>query len=84
VHLLVIPKKHIQRIADTKDEDVTILGHLLLVARQVALKEGLKENGFRVVINNGPHAGETVPHLHVHVLGGAPLANGWGSASHSH
>ncbi len=74
VHVLVIPRKPIARIAEAEPGDAQLLGHLLLTARSVAAKLGLSE-GFRIVINNGPHGGETVPHLHVHVLGGRPL--GW-------
>ncbi len=73
VHLLVIPRKPIPRIAQAQTEDAQILGHLLLTAAQVARAEGLEESGFRIVINNGRDGGETVPHLHVHVLGGRPL-----------
>jgi histidine triad (HIT) family protein len=75
VHFLVVPKKEIARIGAAGQGDQALLGHLLLVAREVAGKEGLAETGFRIVINNGPDGGETVPHLHVHVLGGRPL--GW-------
>lgn len=71
-HLLVIPKRVIPRINEAKAEDATLLGHLLLVAADQAKHLGL-EKGFRIVINNGLHAGETVPHLHVHLLGGRAL-----------
>lgn len=74
-HFLVIPKKPITRIARAGAEDAALLGHLLLTAASLAEKEGLGENGFRIAINNGHDGGETVPHLHVHVLGGRPL--GW-------
>ena len=74
VHLLVVPKKEIARIGATSSADEPLLGHLLHVAQTVAKKEGLGESGFRLVINNGPNGGETVPHLHVHVLGGRPMA----------
>ena len=72
-HFLVIPKQVIPRIGEAGQEDQTVLGHLLLVAGKVARSEGL-ENGFRVVINNGSEGGETVPHLHVHVLGGRQMS----------
>lgn len=72
-HLLVIPKKPIPRIGQATEENEALLGHLLLVAGQVAREQGIAESGYRVVINHGPHGGETVPHLHVHVLGGRPL-----------
>ena len=68
VHLLVVPKKRIVRLAEAEQQDQTKLGHLLLTATAVAKQEGFVEGGFRVVINNGPNGGETVPHLHVHVL----------------
>ncbi|MAE52740.1 MAG: histidine triad nucleotide-binding protein [Opitutae bacterium] len=71
-HLLVIPKKVIPRIGNAQKEDQATLGHLLLVAAEVAEKEKL-EAGYRIVINNGSDGGETVPHLHVHVLGGRPM-----------
>jgi histidine triad (HIT) family protein len=74
VHLLVVPKKEIARIDATTEADEPLLGHLIQVAKKVAQQEGLMESGFRLVINNGRDGGETVPHLHVHVLGGRPLA----------
>src|SRR3982751_1541706 len=61
-HVLIIPKKPIPRIAEAKPEDHQILGHLLLKAAQVARELGLGESGFRLVFNNGPDAGEAVPH----------------------
>ena len=73
VHFLVVPKKRIHRIGEAEDTDGALLGHLLLTARAVAKKLKLS-GGFRVVINNGPDGGESVPHLHVHVLGGRSLA----------
>jgi histidine triad (HIT) family protein len=73
VHLLVVPKKLIPRIGLATAEDQALLGHLLLVAGQAAHEAGVAESGFRVVINHGSHGGESVPHLHVHVLGGRPL-----------
>lgn len=72
-HILVIPKKPIPRVGEAAAEDQALLGHLLLTAASVAKAEGLAENGYRVVINNGRDGGESVPHLHVHVLGGRPL-----------
>jgi histidine triad (HIT) family protein len=69
VHVLVIPKKPIVNLAGTDDADRDLLGHLLLVVRQVARQEGL-DDGFRVVANVGPDGGQTVDHLHLHVLGG--------------
>ncbi len=74
-HVLIVPKKPIPRIADAKPEDAQVLGHLLLKAAEVAKQLGVSDSGFRLVINNGPAAGESVPHLHCHVLGGRQL--GW-------
>ncbi|MBK1791461.1 histidine triad nucleotide-binding protein [Persicirhabdus sediminis] len=73
VHLLVIPKKCITRVALADDADKEVLGHLMLVARKVAEQEGFADDGFRLIINNGPDGGEEVPHLHVHVLAGRKL-----------
>lgn len=72
-HCLIIPKKHIECIAAAEVVDTSLLGHLLLVAAQVAKRLGLDTSGFRIVINNGKDGGETVPHLHVHLLGGRSL-----------
>ena len=72
VHFLVIPRKLIPRVAEATAADEALIGHLLLVAKKVAHDLKL-EKGFRIVINNGPDGGETVPHLHVHVLGGRHL-----------
>ncbi|HVR34459.1 MAG TPA: histidine triad nucleotide-binding protein [Methylomirabilota bacterium] len=73
-HVLMVPKKPIPRIGEAKSEDRELLGHLLLQAAGVAEKLGLKETGYRLVLNHGPHGGESVPHLHCHILGGRPMA----------
>jgi histidine triad (HIT) family protein len=73
IHVLVIPKKHVSRIAQTEPDDAALLGKLLLTARDLAQQLGIAQSGFRLVINNGPNGGETVPHLHVHLLGGRPM-----------
>ena len=75
VHVLIIPRKPIPRVAQAKPEDQAVLGHLLLKAAEVAAKLGLAQSGYRLVFNNGPDAGEAVPHLHCHILGGRSL--GW-------
>jgi histidine triad (HIT) family protein len=72
VHLLIIPKKLIARVAAATSADEPVLGHLLQVAAQLAQKLNLSA-GFRLVINNGPHACESVPHLHVHLLAGRQM-----------
>ena len=73
VHLLVIPKKLIPRISEAVLEDALLMGHLLVVGKEVARTLELDE-GFRIVINCGENGGESVPHLHVHVLGGRKLS----------
>ena len=72
-HVLLIPKKPIPRIAEALPVDHQVLGHLMLKAAEVAQKLGLKESGYRLVFNNGPDAGEAVPHLHCHSLGGRKM-----------
>jgi histidine triad (HIT) family protein len=72
VHVLVIPKKPLPRIGEANPDDEALLGHLLLTAASLAQQLNLAA-GYRVVINNGPHGGESVPHLHVHLLGGRQL-----------
>ena len=74
VHVLVVPKKPIPRLADATAEDEKLLGKLLLKAQEMARSLGIAESGFRVVINSGRNGGETVAHLHVHLLGGRRLA----------
>jgi len=74
VHVLIVPKRVIARLADAREEDAALLGKLLLATRKVAEKLGLLESGYRVVINSGPDAGESVPHLHIHLLGKRSLA----------
>ena len=73
VHILVVPKREIARVAATTAADEALLGHLIYVGQAVAKQEGLDKSGFRLVINNGPDGGESVPHLHVHVLGGRAM-----------
>jgi histidine triad (HIT) family protein len=74
VHVLIVPKRMIARLAEASDDDAPLLGKLLIASRKVAEKLDLLKSGYRVVINSGPDAGESVPHLHVHMLGKRPLA----------
>jgi histidine triad (HIT) family protein len=73
VHVLIVPKKPIPRIAEATPEDHEVLGHLLLKAAEVAEKLGVKQSGYRLVFNNGPDGNETVPHLHLHIIGGRKM-----------
>jgi histidine triad (HIT) family protein len=70
VHVLVIPRHHIASLASASENDRQILGRLLLAAAEVARRTGIAETGYRVVTNNGAGAGQSVFHLHLHVLGG--------------
>jgi histidine triad (HIT) family protein len=74
VHILIIPKKPIPKLSDVQPEDSELLGHLLQTVKKVAENEKLT-NGYRVVINTGADGGQTVFHMHLHILGGRPL--GW-------
>ena len=69
-HILVVPKEHVVNLFDAEEDDAELLGKLMLTARKVAEQEGLEEDGFRLVINNGEGVGQSVFHLHMHVLGG--------------
>src|ERR1044071_5971512 len=73
-HVLVIPRRHVASLADATDADETLLGRLFLTAARVAAGEGLAEGGYRTVVNTGAGAGQTVFHLHLHVLGGGALS----------
>jgi histidine triad (HIT) family protein len=74
-HILIIPKKHLTNINDASLEDTALLGKLLLKANEIAVSLGLAQDGYRYVINTGKDGGQTVFHLHLHILGGRAL--GW-------
>lgn len=75
VHVLVIPRKPIARLVDASEEDQALLGHLMLAVAKVAAKLGV-EDAFRLIVNNGEGAGQTVFHLHLHIIAGQPFAEG--------
>ena len=74
VHILIVPKKVLPRLSGATEKDRALLGKLLLVAGELAKKLEIDQTGYRIVINSGPDAGESVPHLHVHLLGKRSLA----------
>lgn len=74
IHILVVPKQDVARISEAHAADEPLLGHLLTVAAEIARQEGIDSTGYRLVINKGAQAGESVPHLHVHLLGGRPMS----------
>ena len=73
VHLLIVPREHVDSLDTAADSSKAMLGHLLLAAGKIARKQGISENGYRVVINTNADGGQTVFHLHVHLLGGRPF-----------
>jgi histidine triad (HIT) family protein len=75
VHVLVIPRRPIPSLAEATEEDAPLIGHLMVVLAGIARQEGL-ENGYRVVVNTGEDGGQTVPHLHIHLLGGREFSEG--------
>ncbi|MDP2919033.1 MAG: histidine triad nucleotide-binding protein [Dehalococcoidia bacterium] len=74
VHILIAPREHIGSLADITEERAGLVGHMAVVANQIARQMGIAENGYRVTINNGPEGGQVVPHLHMHLLGGRQLS----------
>lgn len=74
VHILIIPKRHIEKVSDININDVGLMGELLFVARSLAHKAGLTDTGYRIVLNCGKDAGQEVPHIHLHLLGGRDLS----------
>jgi histidine triad (HIT) family protein len=74
VHCLVIPKRHIERVTDLERSDVSIAGELVIAAKEIAIAKGLKESGYRMVINCNKDAGQDVFHIHLHLLGGRKFA----------
>jgi histidine triad (HIT) family protein len=74
-HILIVPRKHIASLNELTDADAAITGHLLVVAQKLAHQEGIAERGWRTVFNTGKEAGQTVFHIHLHLVGGRPL--GW-------
>src|SRR4030042_34763 len=72
-HILVIPRKHIASVADLSEADEALMGHLFTIANRLAKQQGISTDGYRLVVNCGPHGGQMVAHLHLHILGGRQL-----------
>lgn len=70
VHILIVPNQHIESVNDIEEDHAALLGHLIVVARQLAFDNGLEQRGYRLVINTGPEAGQSIFHLHLHLIGG--------------
>jgi histidine triad (HIT) family protein len=74
VHVLLIPKREIPTMNDVKPSDQELLGYLMAKAPEIAKQEGVAEQGYRLVVNTNAHAGQTVSHIHIHIIGGRPLS----------
>ena len=74
VHILIVPRKHIETLLDLRDEDKGLIGEICCVASQLAKDQGISKDGFRLVANCGPGAGQSVYHIHFHLLGGRPFS----------
>ena len=75
LHLLLIPNQHFTYLTDLTPEFYPVLGNMLTVAKDMAAREGVRDAGYRLIINQGDHAGQMIPHLHLHLLAGSPLAD---------
>lgn len=73
-HILIVPREHIATIAETDPADAGLIGKMIIRANEIARQEGIAEDGFRYVINCNPHGGQTVYHIHLHILGGRPMS----------
>ena len=73
VHVLIVPNKEIPSVNDVEEEEEALLGHMFVVAKKVARKEGVADDGYRLMINCGKHGGQEIWHLHMHLFGGRPL-----------
>ncbi len=74
-HVLIIPKRHINSLADLSDDETQIIGHMAEVANRLARQEGVARKGYRLVVSSGEDGGQVVPHLHMHLLGGRRLSD---------
>lgn len=78
IHILIVPNRHIESVNSLKSEDEALVGHLFTVAGQLAAQEGIAESGYRLIMNTGAHGGQTIFHLHLHLLGGARMKHPMG------
>lgn len=73
VHILIVPKKHISSVVDLEDENALLVGKMVIVAKKLAERFGIADDGYRLVFNAGKHGGQIVEHIHLHLIGGGPL-----------
>jgi histidine triad (HIT) family protein len=69
-HILIVPLRHIASVNELEEGDEAMIGHMVMVAKALAAQEGVAEHGYRLILNTGPHAGQSVPHLHLHLIAG--------------
>jgi histidine triad (HIT) family protein len=69
-HILIIPNRHIDSVNELEDTDEVLVGHMVMVAKDLAVREGVAQNGYRLMINTGVHGGQTISHLHLHLIAG--------------
>ncbi len=77
-HILIVPNKHIDSVNVLINDDEPLMGHLFTVAKQLAAREKIEEDGYRLIVNTGAYAGQTVHHIHLHLLGGTPMKHPMG------
>ncbi|MBK8823469.1 MAG: histidine triad nucleotide-binding protein [Anaerolineales bacterium] len=77
-HIMIVPNKHIDSVNMLTNDDEQLIGHLFTTAKQLAAQEGIAEDGYRLIINTNANAGQTVFHIHLHLLGGAPMQHPMG------
>jgi histidine triad (HIT) family protein len=78
IHILIVPNQHIASVNDLTDENERVTGRMLSVAKKLAAQEGIAENGYRLIVNTGPHGGQVVFHLHFHLIGGQKMRHPMG------
>ncbi len=77
-HILIVPNKHIVSVNQLADEDESLMGHLFTIAKRLATQEGIAESGYRLIVNTNAHGGQTIFHLHLHLLGGSRMKHPMG------
>ena len=78
VHVLIVPNQHFTSLNDVKSEDEALAGRMILVARKLAVQEGIHKSGYRLIVNTGSHGGQVIPHLHLHLIGGQRMRHPMG------
>lgn len=76
IHILIIPKRHIESITDVTEKNTELMGRLIILAKKIADDLGISENGYKLLFRIGRHGGQEINHIHLHLIGGAPLAEG--------